>query len=119
MGEPVRIKSLAEQMLRLSGLSLRDANHPDGDIEIVCTGLRPGEKLYEELLIDAASEPTQHPLIYWASERSIPPDQLWPLLERMEQAVSRHDVPAALGQLAELVPEWQRSDLAEPITTVC
>jgi FlaA1/EpsC-like NDP-sugar epimerase len=119
MGEPVRIKSLAEQMLRLSGLSLRDANHPDGDIEIVCTGLRPGEKLYEELLIDAASEPTQHPLIYWASERSIPPDQLWPLLERMEQAVSRHDVPAALGQLAELVPEWQRSDLAKPITTVC
>jgi FlaA1/EpsC-like NDP-sugar epimerase len=119
MGEPVRIKSLAEQMLRLSGLSLRDANHPDGDIEIVCTGLRPGEKLYEELLIDADSEPTQHPLIYRASERSIPPEQLWPLLERMEQAVSRHDVPVALGQLAELVPEWQRSDLAEPITTVC
>ncbi|MBM5826440.1 MAG: polysaccharide biosynthesis protein [Cyanobacteria bacterium M_surface_10_m2_119] len=119
MGEPVRIKSLAEQMLRLSGLSLRDANHPDGDIEIVCTGLRPGEKLYEELLIDAESEPTQHPLIYRASERSIPPDQLWPLLERMEQALSRHDVPAALALLAELVPEWQRSDVAEPITTLC
>ncbi len=119
MGEPVRIKSLAEQMLRLSGLSLRDANHPDGDIEIVCTGLRPGEKLYEELLIDAASEPTQHPLIYRASERSIPPEQLWSLLDRMEQAVSRHDVPAALGLLAELVPEWQRSDVAAPITTVC
>jgi len=119
MGEPVRIKSLAEQMLRLSGLSLRDANHPDGDIEIVCTGLRPGEKLYEELLIDAASEPTQHPLIYRASERSIPPDQLLPLLERMEQALSRHDAPAALALLAELVPEWQRSDVAEPITTLC
>jgi len=119
MGEPVRIKSLAEQMLRLSGLSLRDANHPDGDIEIVCTGLRPGEKLYEELLIDADSEPTQHPLIYRASERSIPPDQLWPLLERMEQALSRHDVPAALALLAELVPEWQRSDVAEPIKAVC
>ena len=119
MGEPVRIKSLAEQMLRLSGLSLRDANHPDGDIEIVCTGLRPGEKLYEELLIDAASEPTQHPLIYRASEHSIPPEQLWPLLDRMEQAVCRHDVPAALGLLAELVPEWQRSDVVEPITTVC
>ena len=114
MGEPVRIKSLAEQMLRLSGLSLRDASHPDGDIEIVCTGLRPGEKLYEELLIDAASEPTQHPLIYRASERSIPPDQLWPLLERMEQAVRRHDVPASLELLAELVPEWQCSDVLEP-----
>ena len=45
MGEPVRIKALAEQMVRLSGLSLRDSEHPDGDIEIVCTGLRPGEKL--------------------------------------------------------------------------
>ena len=55
MGEPVRIKDLAEQMVRLSGLLLRDASHPDGDIEIVCTGLRPGEKLYEELLIDAES----------------------------------------------------------------
>ena len=119
MGEPVRIKSLAEQMLRLSGLTLRDANHPDGDIEIVCTGLRPGEKLYEELLIDADSEPTQHPLIYRAAERSLPPDQLWPLLERMQQAVSRHDVPAALALLVELVPEWQRSDVAKSITTVC
>ena len=55
MGEPVRIRALAEQMVRLSGLSLRDATNPAGDIEIVCTGLRPGEKLYEELLIDAES----------------------------------------------------------------
>ncbi len=45
MGEPVRIKDLAEQMVRLSGLRVRDAQHPTGDIEIVCTGLRPGEKL--------------------------------------------------------------------------
>ena len=50
MGEPVRIKALAEQMVRMSGLSLRDSAHPDGDIEIVCIGLRPGEKLYEECL---------------------------------------------------------------------
>ena len=116
MGEPVRIKSLAEQMLRLSGLSLRDANHPDGDVEIVCTGLRPGEKLYEELLIDADSEATQHPLIYRASERSIPPDQLWPLLERMAEALAGHDVPTALALLATLVPEWQRSGGSVPAT---
>jgi len=63
MGEPVRILDLAKQMVRLSGLSLRDAEHPQGDIEIVCTGLRPGEKLREELLIDAESETTVHPLI--------------------------------------------------------
>ena len=73
MGEPVRILDLAKQMVRLSGLSLRDGQHPQGDIEIICTGLRPGEKLYEELLIDAESEPTSHPLIYRATEGAIPP----------------------------------------------
>ena len=60
MGEPVRIKALAEQMVRLSGLTLKGPGNPDGDIEIVCTGLRPGEKLFEELLIDAESELYSH-----------------------------------------------------------
>ncbi|MCP9807475.1 polysaccharide biosynthesis protein [Cyanobium sp. T1B-Tous] len=110
MGEPVRILDLAKQMVRLSGLSLRDAQHPQGDIEIVCTGLRPGEKLYEELLIDAESEPTAHPLIYRATERSIPPEQLWPQIEAMEAAIRRQDAPVALNVLAELVPEWQRGE---------
>ncbi len=110
MGEPVRILDLAKQMVRLSGLSLRDAQHPQGDIEIVCTGLRPGEKLYEELLIDAESEATAHPLIYRATERSIPPEQLWPQIEVMEAAIRRHDEAAALDGLAQLVPEWQRGD---------
>ncbi len=108
MGEPVRILDLAKQMVRLSGLSLRDAQHPQGDIEIICTGLRPGEKLYEELLIDAESEPTAHPLIYRATERSIPPEQLWPQIEAMEAAIRRQDEAAALDGLAQLVPEWQR-----------
>ena len=113
MGDPVRIKDLAEQMVRLSGLSLRDSTHPDGDIQIVCTGLRPGEKLYEELLIDAESQPTEHPLIYRAQERSIPPDLLWPQLARMEAAIKAQDQQAALNVLAQLVPEWQRSDALE------
>ena len=107
MGEPVRIKDLAEQMVRLSGLSLRDAQHPNGDIEIVCTGLRPGEKLYEELLIDAESEPTEHPLIYRAHERAVPPAELWPQIDALEAAIQRQDVAAALAVLAVLVPEWQ------------
>ena len=115
MGEPVRIHSLAEQMVRLSGLSLRDAAHPEGDIEIVCTGMRPGEKLYEELLIDAESEPTQHPLIFRASEHFLPSDQLWPLLSRLEQAIAGHDVTAALDVLAELVPEWHRAPVREGV----
>ena len=111
MGEPVRILDLAKQMVRLSGLSLRDAQHPQGDIEILCTGLRPGEKLYEELLIDAESEPTSHPLIFRATERAIPPEQLWPQIEAMEVAIRRQDAPAALDLLAQLVPEWQRGEV--------
>ena len=110
MGEPVRIKDLAEQMVLLSGLSLRDAQNPGGDIEIVCTGLRPGEKLYEELLIDAESEPTQHPLIFRAKEQALPPELLWPRLNALEAAIAAQDVEAGLTLLAELVPEWQRGD---------
>ena len=108
MGQPVRIKDLAEQMLSLSGLSLRDARNPQGDIEVVCTGLRPGEKLYEELLIDAESKVTQHPLIFTAKERSIPPEQLWPRIDALEEALTVQDQAAALAVLAELVPEWRR-----------
>jgi FlaA1/EpsC-like NDP-sugar epimerase len=98
-------------MVRLSGLSLRDAQHPQGDIEIVCTGLRPGEKLYEELLIDAKSEPTTHPLIYRASERAIPPQQLWPQIEALQSSVCQQDAEAALAVLAQLVPEWVRDNV--------
>ncbi|QNJ13155.1 polysaccharide biosynthesis family protein [Synechococcus sp. A18-46.1] len=108
MGDPVRIRDLAEQMVRLSGLSLRDARNPNGDIEIICTGLRPGEKLYEELLIEAESEATPHPLIYRAQERSLPPHQLWPQLDALEGAIALQDISGALELLAKLVPEWQR-----------
>ena len=107
MGEPVRIKSLAEQMVRLSGLTLRDQTNPDGDIEIVCKGLRPGEKLYEELLIDAECQPTAHPLIFRAQERSLHPDLLFPQLDLMTQALQTQDLESALAVLNELVPEWQ------------
>ena len=112
MGEPVRILDLARQMVRLSGLRVRDAHTPDGDIEIVCTGLRPGEKLYEELLIEASSEATAHPLIYRAREASLPPEQLGPQLNALEAAIARQDASAALALLAQLVPEWQRGEAA-------
>ena len=110
MGEPVRIKDLAEQMVRLSGLSLRDAQNPNGDIAITCTGLRPGEKLYEELLIDAESEPTKHPLIFRAQEGALAPEMLWPRVDALDAAIAAQDVEGALDLLAELVPEWQRGD---------
>jgi FlaA1/EpsC-like NDP-sugar epimerase len=110
MGEPVSILNLAKQMVHLSGLSLRDTEHPQGDIEIVCSGLRPGEKLFEELLIGSESEATCHPLIYRANERAIPPSQLWPLIEALEAAVRRQEVKAALAVLSQLVPEWIHCD---------
>src|SRR5690606_23456470 len=68
MGLPVRIIDLARRMIELSGLTVRDARNPDGDIEIRFIGLRPGEKLYEELLIDSAVLPTPHPKILRARE---------------------------------------------------
>ena len=108
MGEAVRIQDLAEQMVRLSGLTLRDSTNPLGDIEIICTGLRSGEKLYEELLIDAESQPTSHPLIYRAHERSIPPEQLWPQLDTLKSYLLNQSADEALDILAQLVPEWSR-----------
>ena len=110
MGEPVRILDLARQMVSLSGLRVRDAHNPDGDIEIRCTGLRLGEKLYEELLIESSSEATAHPLIYRAREAFLPPEHLWPLLDALEAAIARQDASAALSLLAQLVPEWQRGE---------
>lgn len=116
MGDPVRIRDLAEQMVQLSGLSVKDADHPHGDIEIVCSGLRPGEKLYEELLIDGASEPTAHPLIFQANERAIPPDVLWPQLHALASALARYDGNTALALLSQLVPEWQAKP--EPVPSL-
>ena len=106
MGDPIRIKTLAEQMIRLSGLTIRTADFPDGDIEIRCTGLRPGEKLYEELLIDAHALPTQHPLIFRAQEDCLPPDHLCTQLDRLDQSILAHDSQACRKILAELVPQW-------------
>ena len=108
MGDPVRIKDLAEQMVRLSGRTLRDSSNPGGDIEILCTGLRPGEKLYEELLIDADCRPTRHSQIYRARERSLSPQILLPQLEALEKSIAVQDEDAALKILGCLVPEWQR-----------
>ena len=110
MGEPVRILDLARQMIVLSGASLRDEDHPDGEIEIICTGLRPGEKLYEELLISAESQPTDHPLIYRAMERCLAPQDLWPQLAHLQTAIERQDVGEAFALLSALVPEWSPED---------
>jgi FlaA1/EpsC-like NDP-sugar epimerase len=97
MGEPVRIADLAARMIRLSGLVpvTADADPvPHGSVRIVFTSLRPGEKLYEELLIDRASAPTLHPRILTARERSLAPAQLAVHLDAVSRACDANDLDA-------------------------
>jgi FlaA1/EpsC-like NDP-sugar epimerase len=100
MGSPVKILDLARRMVRLSGLSLRDADHPAGDIEIAITGLRPGEKLYEELLIGDNPQPTAHPRIMKAREPFVPWAALSPELTLLDAAVQDDD-PSAINALLQ------------------
>ena len=107
MGEPVRIIDLAHRMVELSGLSVRDDSNPNGDIEIQVSGLRPGEKLYEELLIGDNPLPTQHARIMKAHEDFLPWPQLAQRLQAIESALSSHDVPRLRAILQELVHDYQ------------
>ena len=100
MGGPVKILDLAQRMVRLSGLSVRDASNPGGDIEIAITGLRPGEKLYEELLIGDNPQPTAHPRIMKAREPFVPWAALSPELALLDSAVQGDD-PAAINALLQ------------------
>ena len=108
MGEPIKISSLAEQMIKLSGLSIKNETNPKGDIEIVETGLRPGEKLFEELLINGEARPTEHPLIFKGIEKSISPEKLWKKLQALEINVKANNSKRSLEILSELVTEWKR-----------
>jgi len=107
MGEPVRIIDLAHRMVELSGLTVRDEAQPDGDIEIQITGLRPGEKLYEELLIGDNPLPTQHQRIMKAHEDFVPWPELSARLQVLIAALNANDVPAIRTLLKELVPGYQ------------
>ena len=109
MGEPVRIYDLASRIVELSGLTLRNERNPKGDIEIKVTGLRPGEKLYEELLIGDNPEPTQHPRIMKAQEKFIPWEQLQGQLNSLNLALSVNDVPVIRSFLQQLVSGYKPS----------
>lgn len=109
MGDPVKIMDLARHMIRLAGYQIRDESNPGGDIAITVTGLRPGEKLYEELLIGDNCQPTEHPAIMRAEEPFIPWGKLEPQLARLQAAIDQHDVDGARGQLARLVSGYAQS----------
>ncbi len=91
MGKLVKIDDLARKMIHLSGLEVKDETHPDGDIEIQYTGLRPGEKLYEELLIGDNTTQTMHPLIMRAEEDFLPWDELKEIVDSLRLAVDECD----------------------------
>lgn len=103
MGESVKITELATKMIRLSGLSIKDKEHPDGDIEIHYTGLRPGEKLYEELLIGDNVQGTQHSRIMQANEEFISAQRLQRLLKELQQALSSNRINAIKMALVAIV----------------
>ena len=107
MGQPVRIVDLARRMVELSGLIVRDDNNPEGDIEITITGLRPGEKLYEELLIGENPIPTQHPRIMKAQEPFLPWAQLQQSLGALHMAKGANDVALIRGLLQQLVAGYE------------
>jgi FlaA1/EpsC-like NDP-sugar epimerase len=119
MGEPVRIVDLARRIIELSGLSIRDAERPSGDIEIKVVGLRPGEKLYEELLIANDPQPTRHPQIFRAREEFMPWEQLKHELDAVRFAAENNDIRALHLILTQLVDGYvPASEVVDWVTQV-
>ena len=111
MGKPVKIIDLARQMITLSGLTEKKPDHINGDIEIKISGLRAGEKLYEELLINAESLPTNHPLIFRAQENSLDPILLQQKLDKLEKLLINNKTNQVFALLKDLVKEWSINDI--------
>jgi len=111
MGEPVRIADLAETMIKLSGYTVKNDQHPEGDIEIVFTGLRPGEKLYEELLVDDQALETNHDKIFCAREAFITTKQLDDVFHRIQEAAKQDDEKKLKQILCEVVAGYVSSDV--------
>lgn len=107
MGDPVKIADLARHMIELSGLEVRDDQNPEGDIEIEVTGLRPGEKLYEELLIGNSPEPTSHPRIFRANEEFLAWNELQECFDRIGQQTQDQSKKALINVLKDALPGYQ------------
>jgi len=107
MGNPVKIKDLARRMIEKSGFTVRDENNSNGDIEIITTGLRPGEKLYEELLIDAETLNTPHPKIMRAKENSLSSINMQKIIKDINFAISNNDSLTARHIIKHWVEGYQ------------
>ncbi|MFC3685187.1 polysaccharide biosynthesis protein [Hydrogenophaga luteola] len=113
MGDPVKIMDLATRMIELSGLCVRDENNPEGDIEIEITGLRPGEKLFEELLIGNNPRPTSHPRIMKAHEEFLAWPVLLEKLQQLESLLEQRNVEGTKDLLTELVSGYAPQEASQ------
>jgi FlaA1/EpsC-like NDP-sugar epimerase len=120
MGAPVRILELARKMIKLSGRGVRDEQDPDGDIEITFTGLRPGEKLYEELLISGDARGTGHPRIWKASEEGTDWRRVDIAIGAVRVALAKNDCDAMRDILRSIVREYQPpAEMADVVHSLC
>ena len=107
MGQPVRIYDLAKKMIELSGLEVRDQDNPEGNIAIEEIGLRPGEKLYEELLVSGDPEETSHSRIFKANEDLLSEDQMQEQLQKLRQILLKKDHAMLIDFLKEVIAGYQ------------
>ena len=114
MGEPMRIRDLARSVIEAQGYAVRDEDHPDGDIEIVTTGLRPGEKLHEELTVSGDRRPTSHPKIFAAHEAKLSPIETAAMLRALTAAIAESDAEGAVAIAARFV----EGDLASHVPSI-
>lgn len=114
MGQPVKISELAKKMIHLSGFTVKDNDHAHGDIEIKYTGLRPGEKLYEELLIGSNAIKTNHAQIFKAQEPFIPKTELYSILKKIEEANQASDKHQICHLIKEIVKEYTVESRSTP-----
>ena len=112
MGKPVRIRDLAERMIKAAGYEVKSAEHPEGDIEIVITGLRPGEKVHEELLIEPGMLTTPHEKILRVQEKGLTAIQMTSALRQLRSAVAVGNADAALAVI-EIYVEGYRGSKVE------
>ena len=115
MGKPVRIMELAERMVALLGRTVRNEQNPTGDIEIAITGLRPGEKLYEELVLGDRVSGTGHPMIMRAEEKFLSLPNLLVCLEKIQQACDDSDCQTLKNLLNEVIGEFTEQPIHDAV----
>lgn len=115
MGEPVRIEDLARSMIRLMGKEVRDEEHPDGDIAITYTGLRDGEKIFEELLLGKSITGTEHPRIMRSSEPFLPPQALEAVMTELALGIAEGSRARVLATLERAVEDYRSGGSQPPL----